>query len=332
MSFIPTELIRKCQRCSRDLPYGALACENCHTLVNAEQVEQLGRAAKAFEAQGELLKARELWLKTLPLMPPDAAQAAWVYQRAHALEQAANTPQPNKPAHPWKKWLGPLAPLAVLLAKAKSLFFLVFKLKFLLSFASFIAIYWALYGWKFGVGFAVLIFVHEMGHFIDIKRRGLPAEMPVFLPGFGAYVRWQNLGVSLETRAEISLAGPFAGWLGATVCALLWTQTHVPVWAALAYTTGWLNVLNLTPVWMLDGGQAALALSKPQRAMLLAAALGMAWLVSPWFLVVAAGACWRLFTKDAPPAPSAKITAYYLALLPLLGLVMWIVPRAGFPR
>ena len=59
---------------------------------------------------------------------------------------------------------------------------------------------------KFGIGFAALILIHEMGHFIDIKRRGLPAEMPVFLPGLGAYVRWQAMGVPLETRAAISLA------------------------------------------------------------------------------------------------------------------------------
>jgi len=73
-----------------------------------------------------------------------------------------------------------------------------------------VAFYWAVYGVKFGVGFAILILVHEMGHFVDIKRRGLPADMPVFLPGFGAYVRWTALGVSARTRAFVSLAGPLA--------------------------------------------------------------------------------------------------------------------------
>jgi hypothetical protein len=56
-------------------------------------------------------------------------------------------------------------------------------------------------GWAFGLGFAALILVHEMGHYIDITRRGLPADMPVFLPGLGAYVRWRALGVPDETRA-----------------------------------------------------------------------------------------------------------------------------------
>ena len=65
--------------------------------------------------------------------------------------------------------------------------------KFLLSFFSFVAIYWALWGWKFGLGIAALVLIHEMGHFVDIKLRGLPAEMPVFLPLLGAYVgKWDG--------------------------------------------------------------------------------------------------------------------------------------------
>ncbi|PYV08621.1 MAG: hypothetical protein DMG23_13070 [Acidobacteria bacterium] len=63
------------------------------------------------------------------------------------------------------------------------------------------------YSAKFGVGFALLILIHEMGHFIDVKRRGLPAEMPVFLPGLGAYVQWQALGVSRETRVAAARVG-----------------------------------------------------------------------------------------------------------------------------
>src|ERR1700686_1816325 len=103
-----------------------------------------------------------------------------------------------------------------------------------------------------------------LGHFIDIKRRGLPAEMPVFLPGLGAYVRWQALGVSQDTRAAVSLAGPLAGWLGAAVCGLLCRKTGNNLWAGLAHFTALLNVLSLIPIWFLDGGQAISALSKAE--------------------------------------------------------------------
>ncbi len=108
------------------------------------------------------------------------------------------------------KKLGPLGPFVLLLFKFKTLFLLLFKLKSLFSFLFFIALYVSIFGWRYGVGISVCILIHEMGHFVDIKRRGLPAEMPVFLPGFGAYVRWTSLGVTRRQIAQISLAGPLA--------------------------------------------------------------------------------------------------------------------------
>ena len=244
--------------------------------------------------------------------------------------ETTRSASPNSGKPNWAKRLGPLAPLAILLAKAKGFFTILFKLKFLLSFASFIGLYWAIYGPKFGIGFAFLILIHELGHFIDVKRRGLPAEMPVFLPGFGAYVRWQAMGVSLETRAAVSLAGPLAGLLAAMACLAIWTQTNDPVWAALARASAWLNVLNLIPVWVLDGGSAANALSREQRIMLLVAALALGvFLGQGVFYLVAAGAAYRLFTKDFPAQPSWMITVYFLAVLALLGVVMWLILGHG---
>src|SRR5712672_1633269 len=129
-----------------------------------------------------------------------------------------------------------------------------------------------------------------MGHFVEIKRRGLPADMPVFLPGFGAYVRWSALGVSAQTRAFVSLAGPMAGCIGAAVCALLWLETGDAFWIGLASLSALLNVLNLIPVWVLDGGQAIAALNKTERIVLSAAAVLLAALLGqPAFLLVAAG-------------------------------------------
>src|ERR1700730_16086423 len=143
-----------------------------------------------------------------------------------------------------------------------------------LSFLAFVVIYSAASGVKFGIGFAVLILIHEMGHFVDIKRRGLPADMPVFLPGLGADVGLQELGVPRETRAAVSLAGPLAGFLASLACAALWWQTGNPFWAALARVGAILNLLNLIPVWALDGGQGALALSKTERLVVMAASIG----------------------------------------------------------
>src|SRR3979490_2403854 len=247
MSSSSPDMIQECPRCSAALAPGALECGSCHALIKGAELEQLAASARWHEERREYLEARDAWLKALELLPPDSAQAEWVRGNTKRLDaSAANAPAVDARLG-WAKKLGPFAPVAILVIKGKTLLAL-FKLKFLLSLGAFVAFYWALYGVKFGVGFAFLILMHEMGHFIDIKRRGLPADMPVFLPGFGAFVRWKALGVSIETRAAISLAGPLAGLVVSVVCAVLWWQTGNPLWAALARAGAWLNLLNLIPV------------------------------------------------------------------------------------
>jgi Zn-dependent protease len=332
VSTITPEFIRNCKRCSSELGPGALVCDRCHALVHSERLDQLASDAKALEASGDFRQARERWLMGLPLLPANSRQASWIQEHARSLEVAAERVQPPPPSdNKWAQKLGPVGPIAVLLAKSKVLLTAVFKLKFLLSFVAFVGIYWAAFGMKFGIGFALLILLHEMGHFVDIKRRGLPAEMPVFLPGLGAYVRWQAIGVSLETRAAVSLAGPLAGFLAALACAALWWQTGSPFWAALARAGAVLNLLNLIPVWVLDGGQAVLALSKVERIVLLTACLAL-WLVlgENMFFLVALGAGYQVFFGGVVPLrPSRATTIYYVAVLTALGIVIRLMPGQG---
>jgi len=241
--------------------------------------------------------------------------------------EANPAPPPGKPQHPWAKRLGPLAPLAVLLAKGKTLLFALFKLKFLFSFAAFLGLYWALYGAWFGIGFAAMILLHEMGHFAEVKRRGLPAEMPVFLPGLGAYVKWQALGVSTEVRALISLAGPAAGLFAAYIAAALFWQTGNPLWAALARTGAWLNLLNLIPVWILDGAGAILPLDKMGRLSLLVfSALLFWWSGQVVLLLLAAGFAWQLYRKQIPDDGSVAVQLYFAALLAALAGLLHATP------
>jgi Zn-dependent protease len=264
-------------------------------------------------------------MKALDLLPPDSSQAEWVRGNTQRLAAAASAASAN-PRHRWAKKLGPFAPVVLLLVKGKFLLTL-FKLKFLISLGTFIALYWALYGMKFGLGFAALILAHEMGHFIDIKRRGLPAEMPVFLPGLGAYVRWSAIGVSTQTRSFVSLAGPLAGCIGALVCAGIWTVTDDAIWIGLASLSAVLNILNLIPIWVLDGGQAIGALDTSERIILCAAAVLLSALFGqPLLLLVAAGAGYRIFTKDLPAEPSHSATVYYLVVLAALGFVSTLAP------
>ncbi len=336
MSTIDPDLIRNCKRCSRELAPGARVCDHCNALVHSEELERLSAEAKALEASGDLQRAREKWLTGLELLPPTSKQAGWIMQHAQELDAATSAGwRPavgNRLAQPaGAQLMGPAGSIATLADESRGSVTPRFKWTSLLSFAAFIAIYSAASGIKFGVGFALLILIHEMGHFVDIKRRGLPADMPVFLPGLGAYVRWQALGVPLETRAQVSLAGPLAGFLASAACAVIWKQTGDMFWADLARVGAILNLLNLTPVWALDGGQAALALSKTERVVLLIAcvALGLA-LKQNMFFLVALGAGYRaFFAVDLPAHPSRATTIYFVAVLTALGVIIWLMPGQG---
>ena len=348
MSTITHSVIQKCPNCGTDLPLEALACPECHALIHSVHLDQLAADARALEAQGSLHQARELWASALPLLPHDSKQAAWLKDHLHSLQEAQSgapgsssdqaAAKPTTPATrpSWIKKLGPFGPLALLLLKLKTVFLLLFKLKFLFSFLFFIALYVGMFGWRYGLGISACILIHEMGHFIDIKRRGLPAEMPVFLPGFGAYVRWNALGVTRRQIAQISLAGPLAGWIAAAVCFLLYAQTGDPIWAALARTGAVLNILNLIPIWVLDGGQAVTALGEVERAALLALSLGLWYYTGQGiFFFVSAGFAWRLFTKDKPKQSDWSTWGYYAALLIALAVILRAAPdalaRQGIP-
>jgi Zn-dependent protease len=314
----------------REVDSSAVVCA-CGALVHADELARIAEEARELERHGDLAAARERWLTALPLLPGKANQAEWIREHADALEAALepDEAQSQQARSDWAKKLGPLAPVAVLLAKGKGLLAL-FKLQFLLSLVAFLGVYWAVWGMKFGLGFAALVFVHEMGHFIDVRRRGLPADMPVFLPGLGAYVRWRALGVTQTTRAAISLAGPLAGLLAATVCYAAWAATGNGLWAALARASAWLNVLNLIPVWVLDGAQAVTVLSKLQRVIVVTVCVALwAALGEGIFFLVALGCGWRLLTHDLSSEPNPRMTAYFVALLVCFAVVMRLVPGHG---
>ena len=107
----------------------------------------------------------------------------------------------------------------------------------------------------------------------------------------------------------------------------IYGYTRMPVFAALAHAGAWLNLVNLVPVWMLDGGQAAHALSKLQRGLLLVACVVFFALTQQKvFLFVAAGMVYRLFTRDAAEVPSTRTMVGYLLLLFTLGALLTVIP------
>jgi Zn-dependent protease len=324
----------KCDRCGASLAPGALMCNQCQAMVHARRLEELATSARAHQERHELVAAHSDWQAALELLPADSSQAAWVRAKLDELFQAIRNEAAKSNAPGWTRKLGPFAPIALLLVKGK--FFLsLLKLKFLLSFAAFAGIYWALYGAKFGVGLAVLILVHELGHLVAVKRRGLAADLPMFIPGFGAYVRWNAAGVTPDTRAWVSLAGPLAGALGAVFCGLIWLQTRHGLWIGLASFSAFINLMNLIPVWSLDGGQAMVAINRPGRiGIAIAAVLFAAFFSQPLLLLVAAGAVYRAFEKTltADMPTNNGVTAYFMVLVALLGYLSALAPLGAPAR
>jgi len=116
--------------------------------------------------------------------------------------------------------------------------------------------------WLLGAGFVALLFVHEMGHFIVIRAKGLPASLPVFIPLLGAYVTMRKPPHNVRDEAEIALAGPIAGGFAGLGCLALYQVTGEGALITLAYLTFFINLLNLVPISPLDGGRVVGAISR----------------------------------------------------------------------
>jgi len=156
------------------------------------------------------------------------------------------------------------AAIVAVLAKFKAILVLLPKLKLLASTGTILvslAAYAVLWGWAFAAGFVALLFVHEMGHAIALRREGIKASAPMFIPFLGAVIAARSLGDNAVAEARVGLAGPILGSIGAAACILLWHATGNDLWRALAFTGFFLNLFNLLPVVPLDGGRAMAAMA-----------------------------------------------------------------------
>ncbi|HET7798344.1 MAG TPA: site-2 protease family protein [Nevskia sp.] len=145
-----------------------------------------------------------------------------------------------------------------------------------------------LFGWWYAVGFVGLIFVHEMGHFLAARRRGLEVGAPTFIPFVGAWIQLKQLPHDAETEAYIGMAGPLAGTFGALLCYYAARETGSSLLLALAYAGFFLNLFNLIPVSPFDGGRITAVISP--RIWLLGAPLLIGlffWRPSPLLILMA---------------------------------------------
>ena len=124
-----------------------------------------------------------------------------------------------------------------------------------------VAAYALIWGWSFAVGFVLLLFIHEIGHVIQLRREGIPASAPMFIPFLGAAVAMKEMPKDAGAEARVGLAGPVLGTLGCLIPLALYGITDDELFKALAFVGFFLNLFNLLPVLPLDGGRALGALS-----------------------------------------------------------------------
>jgi Zn-dependent protease len=258
-------------------------------------------------------------------------------------------PEPQRdyePIHPepgWKelgkKLLAPLAALAALLAKFKTIALALFKFKIFATSGTMlvsIAAYAWIWGWKFAVGFVLLILVHELGHVLELRRQGIPASAPLFIPFLGAVVGMRQLPDDAWKESRVALAGPILGSIGAAAVWAAGVALDSDLLVALAFTGFFINLFNLLPIVPLDGGRAVAAIHPALWGLGLAGLVALAfWHPNPilvLILIVGAFELWRRWRERGTPAAAAyykvkpwqRLTAgaVYLGLAALLAVAM----------
>jgi Zn-dependent protease len=196
----------------------------------------------------------------------DGPRVSWLPPGAPAPEP----PAPPAPAPPpertgLKRLLWPLVVAAGLLVKyGKFALLAVGKVKILTTSGSMlvsVAAYSLIWGWRFALGFVLLLLVHELGHVIQLRREGVPASAPLFIPFLGAVVAAKSLGRDAAAEARVGLAGPVLGTLGTIAVLAAGESADSELLRALAFTGFFLNLFNLVPLTPLDGGRAMAAMS-----------------------------------------------------------------------
>jgi len=207
------------------------------------------------------------------------------------------------------------APIAVVLGLVLKFGFAVFK--FLSIFIS-VGAYALIWGWKFAIGFVLLILVHELGHFFEARRQGLDATLPTFVPFLGAYVLIKNAPLNPWRNALVALAGPALGGVGAAACWVLGESMNSDLLRALAYVGFLLNLINLVPVGILDGGAVWHAIRLARQSV--AAPAGQEY---------ASGSTYPIALPGGGRERATQITILYgvLVTLLVLGMIATHVPQ-----
>lgn len=326
-----------CSRCGTELAPALLVCPSCHALVHAEELRSLAASAEAAESKGDSPRAVTLWRQALDLLPRDTSQYGAIVDRVTALgdRTATDTRQAEveRVRAKYRKHGAVVSAVAVFLLKFKFLLLLLLtkgkllllgltKLSTLSSMALFLGFDARFFGWQLALGLVLSIYVHEMGHVAALRRHGIKASSPMFIPGLGAFIRAQQRIHGEWAEADVGLAGPLWGGGAALVAYLVYRATGISYWATVASWGALINAFNLIPVWQLDGAHAFKAMSRSHRITAAAAVLAAAVLSGErllWLPLLGAG--WAIFTTRPAERADVRAVGYYVALVGALSLL-----------
>lgn len=237
------------------------------------------------------------------------------------------------------RW-GPIGVAAAFLLGKGKFLLAAFKFASLGTFLSMLVTVWAyaqFWGFAFALGFVLLIFVHEAGHALVMRRQGIPAGAPVFIPFVGAVIAMKEMPRNAYVESVVAIGGPALGTAGAVVCLLVGWATGSHYWYALASTGFLINLFNMIPVSPLDGGRIVGVISRWIWAA--GYAVGIAALVvtrSPiLFLILLLGLLglgralrgYRPGYYDVPVPARRMVGLAYFGLLAVMVLGMWTAQR-----
>lgn len=235
-----------------------------------------------------------------------------------------------------KRLLAPLVAVGLLLAKFKGLALVLLKVKFLgtaLTMLVSIGAYALIFPVWFAVGIVVLIWAHEMGHVLQLKREGIKASAPMFIPFLGAFVAMKQMPKDALAEARVGLAGPVLGTLAGIATLGLYAATGSPIFLGLAYFNFIINLFNLAPLLPLDGGRAVGAMSPLFQVLGLVTMVGLFFVapVMAFIALIGLPEIWhRWKTRHTPegrayydiaPRHRVAVGVVYLGLIIVLGLL-----------
>lgn len=175
-----------------------------------------------------------------------------------------------------------------------------------------LVLYAFVFGWKYAAGFVVLLFVHEMGHYIAARRRGLDVGLPTFIPFIGAWVELKTLPHDAETEAYVGLGGPLIGTVGAIAAYFLARETGTTWLLAVAYAGFFINLFNLIPMSPFDGGRITAVLSPRIWLLGVPVLIGLFfWRPSPMLILMALLAAPQLWKAIKWRKDSEEAKTYY---------------------